>query len=95
MRLSEKPNLEVPAYTGEGVWPTQIVRGDAYYNKLQEENEKAWYVKWSKLENDIELFVVMWKDSSGGTVRKEFPAAGGNYSRGWDLSQEEFYRSGK
>jgi len=93
MRLSQKPSTEVPAYTGEGQWPTQIVRGDLYYNKLQElpDSSRAWYVQWSKLENDIQLFVVMWKDRSGKVAKKEFPAAKGNYSRGWDLSQEFFY----
>lgn len=91
MRLSQKTNSEVPAYTGEGVWPTQIVRGDAYYNKLQEVNGRAWYVKWSKLQNDILEFRVMWKDRSGKTACEKFNAKGGNYSRGWDLSEACFY----
>ena len=97
MRLSQKPQAEVPAYTGEGVWPTQIVRGDTYYNKLQEINQgrRVWYVQWSKLQNDVTHFVVMWIDSSGRKARKDFPALKGMYSRGWDLSQEFFYSSGK
>ena len=95
MKLSEKPQGEQIPYTGEGSWPTQIVRGDLYYNKLQElpDSSRAWYVQWSKLENDIQLFVVMWKDRSGKVAKKEFPAAKGNYSRGWDQSEQFFYSS--
>ena len=93
MKLNEKPNLEVPAYTGEGNWPTQIVRGDAYYQKMNEmpDGSRAWYTCWSKLDNDVVSFVVMWLDRSGKTVKKSFDATKGMYSRGWDRSEEFYY----